>query len=326
MSKPITETYAFITPEDNDFYDVEDQNINWQTAEQILKDQGQQISDSLAIATTEKLGRIKVGSHLSVTPEGVLSGAAPYTHPGSGTNPHGTTKTDVGLGSVLNYGIATTVEAQAGLSDSKYMTPLKVADYLSTKGLGATSFPYMSENLNTLAGNISVYGASMAHAPDADYWYVEQLVHGQGAWQYQRATGLTTTRKRERWLLNGTWTEWRDPSGGDIVGKVYNFETLQYNVNANTGAWTVVKNYTNAKGGMVSLAFAMGQVLRITVDGVIKINGIEPGLLSSAILNLDYTRDRIAIPFKNTILIEAISFNTMAQTNRTASIHYYTNE
>ena len=48
-----------------------------------------------------------------------------YTHPGSGTNPHGTTKTDVALGSVQNYGIATQAEAQAGTSDVKYMTPLK---------------------------------------------------------------------------------------------------------------------------------------------------------------------------------------------------------
>lgn len=49
-----------------------------------------------------------------------------YTHPGSGTNPHGTTKSDVGLGSVNNYGIATQVEAETGTSNTKYMTPLSV--------------------------------------------------------------------------------------------------------------------------------------------------------------------------------------------------------
>ena len=48
-----------------------------------------------------------------------------YTHP-AGTNPHGTTKSDVGLSSVLNYGIATQAEAETGTSNAKYMTPLRV--------------------------------------------------------------------------------------------------------------------------------------------------------------------------------------------------------
>jgi hypothetical protein len=38
-------------------------------------------------------------------------------------NPHNTTKAQVGLGSVLNYGVATTGEAQAGAVNDKYMTP-----------------------------------------------------------------------------------------------------------------------------------------------------------------------------------------------------------
>ena len=40
------------------------------------------------------------------------------------TNPHGVTKSQVGLGSVNDYGIATQAEAEAGTSDTKYMTPL----------------------------------------------------------------------------------------------------------------------------------------------------------------------------------------------------------
>lgn len=48
-----------------------------------------------------------------------------YTHPGSGTNPHGTTKGDIGLGSVLNYGVATQAESETGTSNAKYMTPLR---------------------------------------------------------------------------------------------------------------------------------------------------------------------------------------------------------
>ena len=45
-------------------------------------------------------------------------------HIDSTSNPHGVTKSQVGLGSVANYGIATQAEAEAGTSSSKYMTCL----------------------------------------------------------------------------------------------------------------------------------------------------------------------------------------------------------
>ena len=40
---------------------------------------------------------------------GVATGANNYTHPGSGTNPHGTTNSNVGLINVYNVILATTV-------------------------------------------------------------------------------------------------------------------------------------------------------------------------------------------------------------------------
>ena len=61
-----------------------------------------------------------------------------YTHPGSGTNPHSTTKSDIGLGSVSNYGIATQEEAEAGTSSSKYMTPLRVSQAIAAQSLPKT--------------------------------------------------------------------------------------------------------------------------------------------------------------------------------------------
>lgn len=56
---------------------------------------------------------------------GIAVNANNYVHPGSGTNPHGTTKSDVGLGSVQNYGVATIAQAQVGTADNVYMTPSK---------------------------------------------------------------------------------------------------------------------------------------------------------------------------------------------------------
>lgn len=49
-------------------------------------------------------------------------------HVADKTNPHGVTKAQVGLGSVENYAIATVAEAQAGTSNVKYMTPLRVRE------------------------------------------------------------------------------------------------------------------------------------------------------------------------------------------------------
>lgn len=91
---------------------------------------------------------------------GIATGANNYTHPTGAGNNHipaagaagnylkysaaGTatwatpTKADVGLGSVENYGIATQAEAEAGTSDAKYMTPLKVSQFINNKGFAST--------------------------------------------------------------------------------------------------------------------------------------------------------------------------------------------
>jgi len=47
-------------------------------------------------------------------------------HDGSDWENRQATKTDVGLNNVQNYGIASQAEAEAGVVDNKYMTPLKV--------------------------------------------------------------------------------------------------------------------------------------------------------------------------------------------------------
>jgi len=50
-------------------------------------------------------------------------------------NPHAVTKAQVGLGSVLNYGVATEAQARVGTSDSLYMTALKTAQAIDTQAL-----------------------------------------------------------------------------------------------------------------------------------------------------------------------------------------------
>lgn len=50
-------------------------------------------------------------------------------------NPHAVTKAQVGLGSVLNYGVASEAQARAGTSDSLYMTALKTSQAIATQAL-----------------------------------------------------------------------------------------------------------------------------------------------------------------------------------------------
>ena len=57
------------------------------------------------------------------TPDGAQ--AKVDAHANLTNNPHSVTKSQVGLGSVSNYGLATQAEAEAGTSSAKYMTPLR---------------------------------------------------------------------------------------------------------------------------------------------------------------------------------------------------------
>ncbi|OUN01112.1 MAG: hypothetical protein BAA04_13615 [Firmicutes bacterium ZCTH02-B6] len=64
----------------------------------------------------------------------VYADEAVAAHAGRTDNPHGVTKSQVGLGNVENYGIATQAEAEAGTATNKYMTPLRVAQAIAALG------------------------------------------------------------------------------------------------------------------------------------------------------------------------------------------------
>lgn len=55
------------------------------------------------------------------------------THVDDKTNPHNVTKSQVGLGKVLDYELATEADAEAGTSHQKYMTPLRTKQAIEKK-------------------------------------------------------------------------------------------------------------------------------------------------------------------------------------------------
>lgn len=100
-----------------------------------------EINNSLAYATLDELNKqinaLKTSLTTTINTNIKSVTDALTTHKNDKENPHGVTKSQVGLGSVENYGIASTAEAKAGTSNAKYMTPIRVKEAL--EGLGVIS-------------------------------------------------------------------------------------------------------------------------------------------------------------------------------------------
>lgn len=83
------------------------ERTNWNAAK-THADSAHARTDATKVEKSTTNGNIKInGTETTV-----------YTHPGSGTNPHGTTKSDVGLGNVGNFKAVSTVASQ-GLTDTE---------------------------------------------------------------------------------------------------------------------------------------------------------------------------------------------------------------
>lgn len=97
-----------------------------------------EINKSLAYATmdelTKQINTLNNTLTTTINTNKTSIEAALKAHTDNKSNPHGVTKSQVGLGSVENYGIATDAEAKAGSSNAKYMTPARVKDALTAMG------------------------------------------------------------------------------------------------------------------------------------------------------------------------------------------------
>lgn len=87
-------------------------------------------------------GQTGTSTQLFMTPAATTAaiafqvGNALNAHIANVNNPHATTKAQVGLGSVQNYGIASTAMAQAGTDNASYMTPALTAAAVTQQALG----------------------------------------------------------------------------------------------------------------------------------------------------------------------------------------------
>lgn len=100
--------------------------------------------DNFATANTAQ-AEAGTASNLFMTPAGTRAmvlainaagGSADLSaHIANTNNPHGTTKVHVGLGSVLNYGMADQASAEAGSSNLLYMSPLRTKQAITAQAI-----------------------------------------------------------------------------------------------------------------------------------------------------------------------------------------------
>lgn len=107
-------------------------------------------------------------------------------HTGNLNNPHGTTAAQVGLGNVVNYGVATQAQAEAGTANTVYMTALRVAQAIQTQALaplnthiGNKSNPHEVNKAQVGLGNVQNYGIATvtdARAGTSNVLYMTPLL------------------------------------------------------------------------------------------------------------------------------------------------------
>ena len=111
------------------------------------------------------------------------------THIADTTNPHDVNKTDVGLGSVLNYGVATQTEAEAGTVSTEYMTPLRTKQAINKAGgFGFTNLSAAEDTTNGIfsataqvsSGDITINNTSDRFECNKN-GYVEIIFSARGA-------------------------------------------------------------------------------------------------------------------------------------------------
>ena len=178
-------------PEYTDFVDIQDINGNMDEIDKqisnlsgvmgVLSTLNTSVKTSIvaAINSLLTLASTTVNGLMSKTDKAKLDGIAVnannYVHPGNGTNPHGTSKADVGLGSVQNYGIATIAEVDAVTRDDVYVTPAGLLNLKTSVVNGK------QEVVNAINGKIGYLSGLTTNNPHADYaWWITNKIKSVG--------------------------------------------------------------------------------------------------------------------------------------------------
>lgn len=198
-----------------------------------------------------------------------------YTHP-SGTNPHGTTKSDVGLGNVGNFKAVSTV-ANQGLSDTEK------SNARANIGAGTSSFSGSYNDLTNKPTIPSVGNGTVT---------IKQAGTSKGTFTMNQS-GNTTIELTDS---NTTYSDMKGATSSaagthglvpaPASGKQSSFLRGDgtWAVPTDTNTWRGIQNNLTSDSTTDSLSAAQGKVLKGLVDG--KVENTETGV-SSALYKLE---------------------------------------
>ncbi len=139
------------------------------------------------------------------------AGSLLAAHVNNNSNPHNVTKSQVGLGSVLNYGIASLSEARDGTVNTKYMTPLRTKDAIDVQALAIlnthasrTNNPHSVTKSQVGLGNVENYGIAswtdMQNGTRNDRYVTPQRYREGFAatWEWFATDGFTVPKSNDR--------------------------------------------------------------------------------------------------------------------------------
>lgn len=111
-------------------------------------------------------------------------------HIANQSNPHNTTKAQVGLGNVLNYPISDVVAARAGLSNELYMTPA-----MTREAITAIALQGVSDHIDNFSNPHNTTKAQVGLASVADYAIASQGEAEDGALNTRYMTPLRSRQQ-----------------------------------------------------------------------------------------------------------------------------------
>ena len=186
-----------------------------------------------------------------------------YTHPGSGTNPHGTTASDVGLGNVGNFKAVSTVASQ-GLTDTEK------SNARANIGAGTSSLTIGTTATTAAAGN-HTHGLSIA--TDSGTAAISLAANTT----YKLTAGGSTYIFKTPVDNNTTYESKAAASGGTAVSLVTTGEKYTWNNKSNlaigtTATTAAAGNHTHglsiaADSGTSSISLAANTKYKITAGG-----------------------------------------------------------
>lgn len=211
-------------------------------------------------------------------------GTALSVHESNTANPHAVTKTQVGLGNVGNYPVATEAQARAGTDDASYMTPLRTAQAIDTQvvqvlntHIANTSNPHnttavqldvptqasANSSLNGKLGNTATaVNANLMSSPvlaDELYTYVKGNVN-----QINLDPGIEWSSVN---VANGSDIFWRATTYGNglfvALGTVGGVDITMYSTDGIN--WTV--NQGTANHTIQSVVYANGLFIAVGSSG-----------------------------------------------------------